>query len=157
MCFFATVVVVVAIMFIAWLVRFRETGKYTSMGSADVQCGAVLARMSCHKLVMYHSISLIYSLWLLLLEIFFFLTTLIPHLPLPSLLFYLLSFCPSYFLFCHLISHFLAAIVKISQLGHSAVFCLGGIALQLSWVAYLGPITPTRCMVRPWLLGAYCC
>ena len=59
--------------------------------------------------------------------------------------------------FSYLTSCYHIAIVKISQLGHSAVFCLGGIALQLSWIAYLGPITPTRCMVRPWLLGAHPC
>ena len=34
-CFFATVVVAVAILFIAWLVRFRETGVYMCMGSSS--------------------------------------------------------------------------------------------------------------------------
>jgi hypothetical protein len=45
------------------------------------------------------------------------------------------------------------AIVKLSQLGHSAVYCVGGMMMQLSWLAYLGPVTPVRCMARPWMLG----
>jgi hypothetical protein len=45
------------------------------------------------------------------------------------------------------------SIVKLSQPGHSAAYCVGGMWLQLSWIAYLGPITENSCMVRPWLLG----
>ena len=45
------------------------------------------------------------------------------------------------------------AIVKLSQLGHSAIYCVGGIGLQFSWMAYLGPVTSVNCMSRPWLLG----
>ena len=45
------------------------------------------------------------------------------------------------------------AIVKLSQLGHSAMYCVGGIGLQFSWMAYLGPVTSVNCMSRPWLLG----
>ena len=51
---------------------------------------------------------------------------------------------------------FPSAIVKLSQLGHSAVYCVGGISMQLSWLSYLGPVTAARCMARPWLLGKYC-
>ena len=48
---------------------------------------------------------------------------------------------------------FFQAIVKLSQLGHSAMYCVGGIGLQFSWMAYLGPVTSVNCMSRPWLLG----
>eukprot|EP00596_Hydrurales_sp_CCMP1899_P000141 CAMPEP_0119055568 /NCGR_PEP_ID=MMETSP1177-20130426/75791_1 /TAXON_ID=2985 /ORGANISM="Ochromonas sp, Strain CCMP1899" /LENGTH=1294 /DNA_ID=CAMNT_0007036121 /DNA_START=125 /DNA_END=4009 /DNA_ORIENTATION=- len=44
-------------------------------------------------------------------------------------------------------------IVKLTQAGHTAVFCLGGIFLQFSWMTYLGPVTKINCMARPWLLG----
>lgn len=37
-CFFATIVVAVAILFIAWLVRFRETGVHMFMGTSNMQC-----------------------------------------------------------------------------------------------------------------------
>ena len=52
-----------------------------------------------------------------------------------------------------LVTHLFAAVVKLSQLGHSAVYCIGGIWLQFSWMTYLGPVTPMHCMARPWLLG----
>lgn len=44
-------------------------------------------------------------------------------------------------------------IVKLAQAGHTAVFCLGGVFLQFSWMTYLGPVTKINCMARPWLLG----
>jgi hypothetical protein len=43
--------------------------------------------------------------------------------------------------------------VKLSQAGHTALYCIGGVALQASWLSYLGPVTATNCMARPWLLG----
>lgn len=98
MCFFATVVVVVAILFIAWLVRFRETGKFVRVGSADVQCGAVLGCPVTNWLCITQSLLFTLSTSLsLLLQILFFPTTLIPHLPLSSIALPLIlfSFFPS--------------------------------------------------------------
>jgi hypothetical protein len=44
-------------------------------------------------------------------------------------------------------------IVKLSQFGHSAAYCMGGMWLQLSWLSYLGPITEKRCLARPWTVS----
>jgi hypothetical protein len=32
-------------------------------------------------------------------------------------------------------------VVKLAQAGHTAIFCLGGVFLQFSWMTYLGPVT----------------
>mmetsp|Transcript_9320 Transcript_9320/g.9396 ORF Transcript_9320/g.9396 Transcript_9320/m.9396 type:complete len:1334 (-) Transcript_9320:2058-6059(-) len=44
-------------------------------------------------------------------------------------------------------------IVKLSQPGHSAAYCAGGMAVQFGWVSFVGPLSPGTCMIRPWILS----
>ena len=154
--FFAVFVGAIASSFIIWLFVYRETGLFLFLLIISVMIHLILLCFSFSPFISVFFLTTYLCLHLnaivaLSHSLFhFFVCTLPPFLP-PSL-----SLSTMFLIFSIFMSfpYFLtSAIVKLSQLGHSAVYCVGGIGLQFSWMAYLGPVTPVNCMSRPWLLG----
>jgi hypothetical protein len=48
--------------------------------------------------------------------------------------------------------HRIRSVRNTNQAG-KFLYCLGCVAFQLSWLSFLGPVTETSCLSRPWLLA----